>query len=187
MRSRCRATTSTPIASFRRATSSRCHLKAWNNTSSLTTAPSSQRSGARRIHSPIRATPMRRSSSSTKTSAADPRASTRRRQFDAAGSARSSANRSQKSSSATQSRSACHASRRRQMPSTRCGSWPTIRRCRLASTWPTFTWSPAHTGSRSTCLRRARRVSRRQLGCDGIAAGSLRSRSGGGAPAYPSF
>ena len=35
------------------------------------------------------------------------------------GSARSSANRSQKSSSATQSRSACHASRRRLMPSTR--------------------------------------------------------------------
>ena len=61
--------------------------------------------------SSTRASTARRSSSSTATSAADRRASTRRRRSGAEASARWSASRSRRSSSAIRSRSACRASR----------------------------------------------------------------------------
>ena len=103
------ATTSIPTASSRHGFSSRFHSRVSNGTSSRTTARRSRPREASATRSRIRGTTPRPSSSSTQTSAADPRASTRRRRFDAAGSARSSANRFRKSSSATRSRSACRA------------------------------------------------------------------------------
>ena len=93
---RCAATTSTPIASCRRGSWWPCRSKGSSGTCSRTIARPIRRTVQRSALSRAR-----RSWSSTRTSAADRRASTRRRGSPAPASARSSASRSRRSSRAT--------------------------------------------------------------------------------------
>ena len=96
---RCAATTSTPTASSRRASCAASRSRGWKQ--HLFEDDRKTGGSAHRHRSTSRVSAGVASCSSTRTSAADRRASTRRRRSGAGASRRSSANRSRRSSSAT--------------------------------------------------------------------------------------